>query len=100
MHPTLRVLGARVHQPLIKFPGKRSWPSTPATPHAHPAAPPEFQKRFSDVAAASPSGAGKGETGSVISEFWEAPERFWRPRVRELEESEIDAVLSGGASLR
>ncbi|KAJ7439857.1 hypothetical protein FB451DRAFT_1415512 [Mycena latifolia] len=98
MHATLRVLAARVHQPLIKFPGKRSWPSSPATPHAHPAAPPEFQKRYSDVAAA-PSG-GKSKTGTVISEYWEAPERFWRPRIRELEESEIDAVLSGGASLQ
>ncbi|KAJ7126555.1 hypothetical protein C8R43DRAFT_1134880 [Mycena crocata] len=97
MHATLRVLAARVHQPLIKFPGKRSWPSSPATPHAHPAAPPEFRKRFSELAAAAPSTSGKT---NVVSEFWEAPERFWRPRGRELEESEIDAVLSGGASLR
>ncbi|KAJ7115767.1 hypothetical protein C8R44DRAFT_628625 [Mycena epipterygia] len=92
MHATLRVLAARVHQPLIKFPGKRSWPSTPATPHAHPAAPPEFQKRYSDVAAGPSTETRKGSPG-VISEFWEAPERFWRPRIRELEESEIDAVL-------
>ncbi|KAJ7224412.1 hypothetical protein GGX14DRAFT_425599 [Mycena pura] len=100
MHATLRVLAARVHQPLIKFPGKRSWPSNPTAPHAHPAAPPEFQKRFSDVATASPLKA-KGETPSsvVVSEFWEAPERFWRPRMRELEASEIEAILSGGASL-
>ncbi|KAJ7432637.1 hypothetical protein B0H11DRAFT_2124620 [Mycena galericulata] len=98
MHGTLRVLGARVHQPLIKFPGKRSWPST--TPHAHPAAPPEFQKRFSDAASSSSPEDGQRKTGTVISEFWEAPERFWRPKGRELEESEIDAVLSGGASLR
>ncbi|KAF7370767.1 hypothetical protein MSAN_00710100 [Mycena sanguinolenta] len=80
MRPALRVLAAH-RQPLIKFVGKRSWPSTQATPHAHPAAPPEFQKR-------------------VVSEFWLAPERFWRPRGRELEESEIEAVLSGGASLK
>ncbi|KAJ7043398.1 hypothetical protein C8F04DRAFT_943859, partial [Mycena alexandri] len=98
MRATLRVLAAH-HQPLIRFLGKRSWPSGQATPHAHPAAPPEFQKRFSDVAA-SPSGKSAGRTGSVVSEFWEAPERFWRPRIRELDESEIDAILSGGASLR
>jgi len=96
MRATLRVLAAH-RQPLIQFIGKRSWPST--TPHAHPAAPPEFQKRYSDVAASS-STEGKGKTGSVVGEFWQAPERFWRPRVRELEESEIDAVLSGGASLQ
>ncbi|KAJ7695197.1 hypothetical protein B0H17DRAFT_1056775 [Mycena rosella] len=97
MHATLRVLAARVHQPLINFPGKRSWPST--TPHAHPAAPPEFQQRYSGVAAVS-SDVGKSTSKSVVSEFWEAPDRFWRPRIRELEESEIDAVLSGGASLQ
>ncbi|KAF8216338.1 hypothetical protein K438DRAFT_1657513, partial [Mycena galopus ATCC 62051] len=85
-------------QPLIQFVGKRSWPSTQAAPHAHPAAPPEFQKRYSDVAAPS-SADSKGKTGSAVSEFWLAPDRFWRPRVRELEDSEIDAVLTGGASL-
>ncbi|KAJ7355457.1 hypothetical protein DFH08DRAFT_852513 [Mycena albidolilacea] len=98
MHATLRVL----RQPLIKFLGKRSWPSTQPTPHAHPAAPQELQKRFSDSAASASASAssGKGNTGgNALSEFWEAPERFWRPRVRELEESEIEAVLSGGASL-
>jgi small subunit ribosomal protein YMR-31 len=107
MHATLRVL----RQPLIKFLGKRSWPSSARctcsfeavlirlaqpTPHAHPAAPQEFQKRFSDSAASASASAssGKGNTGgNALSEFWEAPERFWRPRVRELEESEIEAVL-------
>ncbi|KAJ6581310.1 hypothetical protein B0H19DRAFT_1114667 [Mycena capillaripes] len=97
MRGTLRVLAT--HQPLIRFLGKRSWPSSQSTPHAHPAAPPEFQKRFSEVAA-NPSTETKGKTGGVVSEYWQAPERFWRPRVRELEESEIDAVLSGGASLQ
>ncbi|KAJ7065922.1 hypothetical protein B0H15DRAFT_958471 [Mycena belliarum] len=97
MRATLRVLAARVHQPLIKFPGKRSWPST--TPHAHPAAPPELQKRFSDSVTALPPSAGKTKAGTVVPEYWEAPERFWRPRIRELENAEIEAVLSGGASL-
>ncbi|KAJ7634192.1 hypothetical protein DFH06DRAFT_950865, partial [Mycena polygramma] len=89
MRVSLRALAT--HQPLIKFIGKRSWPSGQASPHAHPAAPPEFQKRFSG-AAASPSAEPKGKTGSAVAEFWQAPERFWRPRVRELEESEIEAV--------
>ncbi|KAJ7180481.1 hypothetical protein C8R46DRAFT_853649, partial [Mycena filopes] len=90
MHATLRVLATH-HQPLIRFLGKRSWPVHPQapTPHAHPAAPPEFQKRFPDVAASKPPGS----SDSVASEFWEAPERFWRPRIRQLEESEIDAIL-------
>ncbi|KAJ7050479.1 hypothetical protein C8F01DRAFT_1377562 [Mycena amicta] len=87
MFVTRRVL---THQPLIKFLGKRSWPSTPTAPSGHPAAPPEFQKSFS----ASPA-----KTGGALSEFWEAPVRFWRPRNRDLEEAEIDAILSGGASL-
>ncbi|KAJ7237014.1 hypothetical protein C8J57DRAFT_1376171 [Mycena rebaudengoi] len=98
MHASLRVL--RAHQPLIKFTGKRAWPSStpPQAPHrTHTPRAAEFRKRFSDAA----SGNGEGirtEPWGAVSEFWEAPERFWRPRVRELEESEIEAVLSGGAS--
>jgi small subunit ribosomal protein YMR-31 len=71
--------------------------------HPHPAAPSELQKTFSDFLKkfdASPSslsnGGGKaGERGSkeTFREFWEAPTRFWRPRVRELEDGEIDAIL-------
>ncbi|KAJ7283138.1 hypothetical protein C8J57DRAFT_1291348 [Mycena rebaudengoi] len=95
MHASLRVL--RAHQPLIKFTGKRAWPSS-TPPHAHPAAPPEFRKRFSDAAAAGTAKGSAPSPGGAVSEFWEAPERFWRPRVRELEESEIEAILSGGAS--
>jgi small subunit ribosomal protein YMR-31 len=105
MRPSLRVLN--VHKPLINFIGKRSWPSKPDTQRPHPAAPSELQKSFSDFlkkfeASATLSSKKAGANGSkqMFDEFWEAPARFWRPRVRELEDGEIDAVLSGGASLR
>jgi hypothetical protein len=29
----------------------------------------------------------------VYCDYWEAPERFWKPRVRELEDTEIHAIL-------
>jgi hypothetical protein len=28
----------------------------------------------------------------VYGEFWDMPSRFWRPRVRELEEAEMEAI--------
>ncbi|KAF7294451.1 hypothetical protein MKEN_01437600 [Mycena kentingensis (nom. inval.)] len=93
MFPTRRVLA---HHPLIKFLGKRTWPSGPTPAKGHPAAPPEFQKAFSAVTSGSPASASKSGGGGALSEFWEAPRRFWH---RELEESEIDAITSGGASL-
>lgn len=88
---------ARVHQPLIKFVGKRSWPSNEPA-HAHPAAPKEYAKAFHQDSSA-PSETKAGKSGAV-AEFWEAPERFWRPRIRQLEDWEIDAISTGGASLR
>jgi len=93
-------------KPLINFIGKRSWPSKSQLQQPHPAAPPELQRAFSDFlkkfeASSTPSkkmsGGGSKET---FGEFWEAPAKFWSPRVRDLEECEIDAVLSGGATLR
>jgi len=35
---------------------------------------------------------------TIYTEFWQAPPRFWKPRVRELEEEEMEAIMSGGAS--
>ena len=29
----------------------------------------------------------------MFSDFWEAPGRLWQPKVRQLEDVEIDAVL-------
>lgn len=34
------------------------------------------------------------ESGTAIyAEFWQAPPRFWKPRVRELEEDEMEAIM-------
>lgn len=75
--------------------------TTADTPHAHPAAPPELKKSFSEFvkkfqasadSAPSPT-AQSPKTPTVFPEFWQAPERFWKPRVRELDENEIDAIL-------
>ncbi|KAJ3826444.1 hypothetical protein F5878DRAFT_565611 [Lentinula raphanica] len=110
MHPSVRIFAERVHTPLIRFLGKRSWPSSPETPHAHPFAPSEFQNKnytqFSKGAsesgpsASSSSSSSGSKSSNAFQEFWEAPERFWKPKVHQLEEVEIDAILSGGATVR
>ncbi|KAL0577884.1 hypothetical protein V5O48_004120 [Marasmius crinis-equi] len=107
MHPTLRVLSGRAHTPLIRFLGKRHTPSGSETPHVHPAAPAELRNRnFSDFATSSPSPSQSKSSSSssssgkkIFTEFWEAPERIWRPKIRQLEDWEIDVIQSGGASL-
>ncbi|KAF4588129.1 hypothetical protein AB1N83_005029 [Pleurotus pulmonarius] len=102
-----RVRLAAAHQPLIKFIGRRHWPSTPEIPHFHPAAPADLRDKSAIISkavsqSASPSSSSKPSSSDkqVYSEFWEAPERFWKPRVRYVPDFEIDAILSGGASLR
>ncbi|KAA1465894.1 FAD/NAD(P)-binding domain-containing protein [Dentipellis sp. KUC8613] len=106
MHPSLRV----AHKPLINFLGKRQWPSTPGPQHAHPAAPEQLKAAFSDflkkyessstASAAGKSGSSTSSSGEqVYGDFWDAPAWTWNPRIRHIEESEIDAVTSGGASL-
>ncbi|KAH8826961.1 hypothetical protein DL96DRAFT_1802465 [Flagelloscypha sp. PMI_526] len=104
MHPSLRVCSARPHQPLIRFLGKRSWPpSAHPEPKPHPSAPDEIKQGFGDFLkrlASSEAGAGSSATtggNSSFDNFWDAPDRFWRPKNRELEDSEIDLVLNGGA---
>lgn len=71
----------------------------PGTQHPHPAAPSEFQNSFGDFLkkfqaslTSSPSPSKSGSSGNVVSEFWEAPSRFWKPRIRELEDAEIEAI--------
>lgn len=118
MRPSLHVLNAR--KPLINFVGRRSWPSSiclfytpyslspysflvvePEAQRPHPAAPSELQRSFSDflkkfeVSATLPDKKSQGANGSkqAFAEFWEAPARFWKPRMRDLEDAEIDAVL-------
>ncbi|EJF63125.1 hypothetical protein BD309DRAFT_945311 [Dichomitus squalens] len=105
MHPSLR-LANQARQPLIRFLGKRQWPSKPEEQHPHPFAPQELKERFGEfvkkfqtapAAAASGSGAAKKSSSSakVFEEFWQAPSRFWK---HDLEEWEIDLVQSGGAT--
>ncbi|KAF5389824.1 hypothetical protein D9757_003588 [Collybiopsis confluens] len=100
MHPSVRIFAERVHTPLIRFLGKRSWPTNPGAPHAHPFAPSEYQTKNYAQSQSNPVSKTKSSNVNVFQEFWDAPERFWKPRVHELDESEIDAILSGGASLR
>ncbi|KAG5635318.1 hypothetical protein H0H81_011731 [Sphagnurus paluster] len=100
MHPSLRVFSSRAHQPLIRFLGKRTYPSTPSAPHAHPAAPAELKNHFADFvkkfeASGKSSSLSTLSTGA-LSEFWEAPERLWK---QDIAEAEIEAILTGGASL-
>lgn len=123
MHVTLRVCSERVHKPLIHFLGKRSWPTSelpfvltsfriplqyftcvePEPPHAHPAGPPDYQAHFQDFmqkvqsykfVSTSPSSSQKhASEQAVYQEFWQAPSRLWNPRIRELSDAEMEAVL-------
>ncbi|KAI0366235.1 hypothetical protein BV20DRAFT_664923 [Pilatotrama ljubarskyi] len=111
MLPSLRL--ANAHKPLIRFIGRRQWPSKPEEQHPHPFAPPELKQHFSDFlkkfessssapsggpssATASSSASKSGAKGPVYQEFWQAPARLWK---RELKDWEIELVQSGGASL-
>ncbi|KAF4619161.1 hypothetical protein D9613_005588 [Agrocybe pediades] len=102
MHPSMCLS----RTPLIRFLGKRTWPSTPEAPHPHPAAPSEFKQRFpqflearnNSTSSPAKSSSKSEETGNIYNEFWEAPARFWKPRVRYIDEKEMDAIMSGGAS--
>ncbi|KAG1715686.1 hypothetical protein ID866_1490 [Astraeus odoratus] len=101
MHASVRLLSERAHRPLISFVGKRVWPASPAPSHPHPAAPPEYRQVFSSPAQAVPSPTkSPGSNKPVFQHYWEAPPRLWHPRYRNLEDGEIDAILTGGASLR
>jgi hypothetical protein len=82
----------------------------PGAQNAHPAAPAELKQSFAEflkrsrnsqtqTASTAPavqnsnSRDANEENGLVYQEFWEAPARYWKPRVHELSEDEIDAVL-------
>jgi len=113
MHPTARLTAA--HRPLIRFLGKRSWPSStrssgltmahrtnrsvaPNVQRAHPAAPEELKRSFTDFlkkfqSSMRKNGSGSSSGASVYQEYWEAPSKYWNSRVKTISEEEIDAVL-------
>jgi small subunit ribosomal protein YMR-31 len=104
-HPSLPVLSARAHKPLISFIGKRIWPSCAhifcpcpfcthsatalAPAHPHPAAPPEYRKTFSGILQETQNTPAAEQS---FRDFWDAPARFWRPKHHALQEFEIDAI--------
>jgi len=103
-------LAEHIHKVLINFP-KRTPPTGAHTPHAHPSAPPEIKSSFQDFLKkietsselqTNPRSSSTEQTASLAhaqyTEFWDAPPRFWHSVP--IEEAEIDAVQSGGASLR
>jgi len=102
MHTTMRLTAT--HRPLIRFLGKRSWPSAPNAQHAHPAAPEELKKSFGEFLKKFQAPVKAGHNGPssgahVYKDYWEAPSKYWNSRVKTISEEEIDAVLSGGATL-
>ena len=50
-----------------------------------------FIKQLSEASTVQKS-ANTGSGAATFAEFWEAPDRYWRPRVREVEDVEIDAI--------
>lgn len=38
-------------------------------------------------------------SNAIYAEFWQAPPRFWKPRVRELEEDEMEAIMVSPATM-
>lgn len=38
-------------------------------------------------------------SNAIYAEFWQAPPRFWKPRVRELEEDEMEAIMVSPATI-
>ena len=37
--------------------------------------------------------ASSEDSPNTYSDFWEAPPRFWKPRVREMSEAEMNAIM-------
>ncbi|KAF8735315.1 hypothetical protein AX14_002303 [Amanita brunnescens Koide BX004] len=96
MCPNPRFFSGKAHQPLIKFVGKRTWPSAREVPHAHPAAPSGLRPE----SVSSPSSESfTTHSRTVFNPYWEAPGRLWYPTIRNLHDTEMDAIMSGGASL-
>lgn len=66
--------------------------------HAHPAAPEELKRSFTDFLKKFRSPVRENGNLSrsgvhVHQEFWEAPPKYWNSRVKTISEEEIDAVV-------
>lgn len=64
-------------------------------PYAHPAAPFEL-KQESVNKISKPQGSESTPTqvnSGYYHDLWDAPSRFWQPRVRQLEDAEMDAIM-------
>ena len=74
----------------------------PQPQRPHPAAPAQLKETFSDFlkrynSPSPPPGRNTQHNSQRVTfkDFWEAPVALWRPRIRQLEDAEIDAVLVG-----
>jgi small subunit ribosomal protein YMR-31 len=74
--------------------------SGPQRQRPHPAAPAQLKETFSKFlekynspSPPSANNAQKNPRQRIFNDFWDAPGHVWRPRIRHLEDAEIDAVL-------
>jgi hypothetical protein len=78
----------------MHFKGPQPRQPHPAAPAEFKAAFPDFLKKYESFSFPSTSSSnGKSSGKPIFNEFWEAPEYLWQPKIRNLDESEIDAVL-------
>ncbi|KAL9940840.1 hypothetical protein V8E36_000328 [Tilletia maclaganii] len=127
LRPTLRLLAQQAYKPSIRFPDRRAASKSSSSssdaaaahePHPHPAAPPEIAKDFTHFQevfssgphfhpekllqqqAASEETGGKAAAPAVAEDPHDLPPRYWRTPSLAYEEDELEAVMTGGASLR
>jgi small subunit ribosomal protein YMR-31 len=74
--------------------------SGPQAQRPHPAAPAQLKEAFSNflekynsISQSSGKNAQQNPSRLIFNDFWEAPGHLWRPKIRQLEDAEIDAVL-------
>lgn len=72
----------------------------PNVPNTHPAAPLELKQKSSEfvneINSSKPQDSqtkGSTESISIYHDFWDAPLRFWKPKVRQLDDEEMDAIM-------
>lgn len=78
----------------------------PQPQHPHPAAPVQLKEAFSDflqkykshLSPSSSKSIRQNPRGLMFNDFWEAPGHLWQPKIRHLEDAEIDAILVSSMS--